>query len=99
MVSSSETVLICVFFLLDINPSNQISFSVLILVPLERIPRLLDEITLRTWFATFELLVIYRTAIGSAYLTVRLNLGLARFPRLLRYCKILLLLPPSATRN
>ena len=65
MVSSSETVLICVFFLLDINPSNQISFSVLILVPLERIPRLLAEITLRTWFATFELHVIYHIAIGS----------------------------------
>ena len=56
----------------------------LILVPLERILRLLAEITLRTWFGTFELLVIYRTAIGSAYLTVQVNLGLARFLRLLR---------------
>ena len=99
MVSSSETVLICVFFLLDINPSNQISFSVLILVPLERIPRLLDEITLRTWFATFELLVIYRTAIGSAYLTVRVNLGLARFLHLLRSRKTHLLSPLGAARN
>ena len=57
----------------------EISVSELISFPLERIPKLLAEITLRTWFVTFELLVIYRTAIGSAYLTVRVNLGLARF--------------------
>ena len=63
----------------------EISVSELISFPLERIPKLLAEITLRTWFVTFELLVIYRTAIGSAYLTVRVNLGLARFLSLLRH--------------
>ena len=61
----------------------EISVSELISFPLERIPKLLAEITLRTWFVTFELPVIYRTAIGSAYLTVRVNLGLARFLGLL----------------
>ena len=63
---------------------SQISVSELISFPLERIPKLLAEITLRTWFATFELPVIYHTAIGSAYLIVRVNLGLARFLSLLR---------------
>ena len=87
------------FLLLECNPWSQIFFSVLILVPLERIPRLLAEITLRTWFATFELLVIYRTAIGSAYLIVRVNLGLARFLRLLRRRQTHLLSPLSAARN
>ena len=67
------------FLLLECNSWSQISLFVLILVPLERNWRLLAEITLRTWFATFGLLVIYRTAIISAYLTVRVNLGLARF--------------------
>ena len=62
----------------------EFSVSELISFPLERIPKLLAEITLRTWFATFELPVIYCTAIGLAYLTVRVNLGLARFLSLLR---------------
>ena len=61
----------------------EVSVSKLIPFPLEQIPKLLAGITLRTWFATFKLAVIYRTAIGSAYLTVRVNLGLARFLSLL----------------
>ena len=36
------------------------------------------------WCVTFELFVIYHTSIGSAYLTVRVDLGLVRFLRLLR---------------
>ena len=77
----------------------EISVSELISFPLERIPRLVVEVTLRTWFATFELLVIYRTATGSVYLIVQVNLGLVRFPRLLRRRKTHLLSPLSATRN
>ena len=64
------------FLLLECNPWSQISFFVLILVSLERIPSLLAEITLSTWFATLGLLVIYRTATSSVYLIVQVNLGL-----------------------
>ena len=46
------------------------SVSELISFPLERNLEFLAEITLRTWFGTFGLLVIYRTAIGSVYLTI-----------------------------
>ena len=62
----------------------EISVFELISFPLERISKLLAEMTLKTWFVTFKLLDIYRTAIGSSYLTVRVNLGLARFLSLLR---------------
>ena len=60
---------------------------------------LLAEITLISWFTTFEFVVIYRTAPVSAYLTVRVDLGLVRFLSLLRRCQTHLLLPLSAVRN
>ena len=99
MVSSGETFEICVFFLLGCNPCNQISFLEFNSFPLERNLELLAEITLRTLFATFELLIIYHTTIGFCLF---ICLGKSRFSTLPFPSpppKTHLFSPPGATRN